>query len=167
MRKSMKILLGVMAAVVLGGVAAGPFSISVPAAAQSEDEGPYWASIDSKVARSRSGPDTSYQIVWVYKRQSLPVKVLQRYGVWRQIEDPDGDQGWMHSMLLSRARTAIVTGQVRMLHVEPEANSRVAWRVEPGVVGKIDDCDNGWCRFTVDGKGGWIRADQAWGAGAP
>lgn len=141
--------------------------LTAPVGAQTDESVPYWASVDADQARTRTGPDTSYQIMWVYQRRNLPVKIIKRYGAWRQIEDPDGTQGWMHATLLSRTRTAMVVGEIREMRAEPSDEARIAWRVEPGVVGKLGDCDKGWCPFDVNGRRGWIRQDAIWGAGAP
>jgi SH3-like domain-containing protein len=132
--------------------------------AQVERKTPYWASLDEPEARMRTGPSTEFPVKWVYKRQKLPVKVVSVHSVWRKIEDPDGDQGWMHVRLLSPERTALVTGSgVAALRDEPSATGRIAWRVEPGVVGRIDECAKGWCRMDVSGRTGYIEADRLWG----
>jgi SH3-like domain-containing protein len=108
--------------------------------AQTTKKTPYWASIDEPEARMRTGPSTEFPVKWVYKRQYLPVKVVAVHEVWRKIEDPDGDQGWMHVRLLNPQRTAVVTGSgVGSLRDAPEPTARIAWRVESGVVGRIDD----------------------------
>ena len=40
--------------------------------------------------------------------------------------------------------------------------------LEPGVTGKLGDCDAGWCRFEIEGYGrGYVRQDALWGAGEP
>ncbi|WP_420607542.1 SH3 domain-containing protein [Novosphingopyxis sp.] len=138
-------------------------AFAVPVAAQSDPELPYWASIDVDEARMRAGPSTEFPIKWIYRRKYLPVKVIDRMDGWRKVEDPAGDQGWMHSRLLSGDRTAIVTGDIRAMRGEPSPNAHVAWRAEPGVVGRISDCDKGWCLFDVAGQRGWIQADGIWG----
>jgi SH3-like domain-containing protein len=132
--------------------------------AQSAKKTPYWASIDEAEARMRTGPSTEFPVKWVYKRQYLPVKVVAVHEVWRKIEDPDGDQGWMHVRLLSPNRTALVIGSgVATLRDGPEATARIAWRVEPGVVGRVEDCAKGWCRLDVAGRNGYIEVDRLWG----
>jgi SH3-like domain-containing protein len=136
--------------------------------AQSTKKPPYWASIDEPEARMRTGPSTEFPVKWVYKRQYLPVKVVAVHEVWRKIEDPDGDQGWMHVRLLNPERTALVTGTgTGALRDGPQPTSRIAWRVEPGVVGRIEECEKGWCRFDVAGRVGYIEADRLWGDEAP
>lgn len=116
----------------------------------------------------RTGPSTEFPVKWVYKRQNLPVKVIAAHSVWRKVEDLDGDQGWMHVRLLSTARTAVVIGNsIGALRETPNAAARIAWRVEPGVVGRIDDCQKGWCRFDNAGRYGFIEAERLWGDGEP
>lgn len=138
------------------------------AQAQSTKKTPYWASIDEAEARMRTGPSTEFPVKWVYKRQNLPVKVIAVHEDWRKVEDPDGDQGWMHVRLLSPNRTALVTGSgVSALRDGPEATARIAWRVEPGVVGRIEECQKGWCRLDVSGRTGYIEAERLWGDELP
>ena len=134
-----------------------------PAAAQSDVELPYWASINVDEARMRKGPSPDVPVIWEYRRKDLPVKVVARFETWRKIEDPDGTQGWMAARLLSRVRTAIVTGEIRPLRAEPATSAAIAYRAEPGVVGRITDCKDGWCLFDVKGRKGWIQTDHIWG----
>lgn len=127
---------------------------------------PYWASIDEPEARMRTGPSTEYPTMWIYQRERLPIKVLERYKAWRKVEDPDGARGWMHARLLSASRTALVLGEkgtVQALHSKPQGDAKIIWRVQPGVVGKITQCENGWCLFDVTGRRGYINMDMIWG----
>ena len=134
-----------------------------PASAQTDVELPYWASINVDEARMRKGPSPDVPVVWEYRRKDLPVKVIARFETWRKIEDPDGTQGWMAARLLSRTRTAIVTGGVQAMREEPNLSAAVSYRAEPGVVGRITDCKNGWCLFDAKGRKGWIQTDHIGG----
>ncbi len=134
------------------------------AAAQSDPvKLPYWASISVDEARMRKGPSPDVPVIWEYRRKDLPVKVVARFETWRKIEDPDGTQGWMAARLLSRTRTAIVTGEIRPMREAASPSAAVAYRAEPGVVGRITECADGWCRFDVKGRSGWIQTDHIWG----
>ncbi len=128
---------------------------------------PYWASITQVPAIMRRGPSREMPAVSQYVRDDLPVRVVAVYQDWRRIEDPDGNAGWMHSRLLSAARTAIVTGNIRPMRISPDATAPIAYRAEPGVVGRLSDCGNGWCMLDVKGRAGWIEADHIWGDEAP
>jgi SH3-like domain-containing protein len=138
--------------------------LSLPTLAVAENKPPYWASISAGQARMRTGPGRQFPVVWMYQRAGLPVKVVATYPSWRKVEDPDGTQGWMQANLISDKRTAIVTGEIRPMRDEPSPAGKIVWRAEPGVVGKITDCAQGWCKFDVGGKLGYIETAHLWGA---
>ena len=136
------------------------------AQAQSRRETPYWASIASGQAMMRTGPGQNYPATWLYLRRDLPIRIVETYPGWRKVEDPGGETGWMLQRLLSDMPTAIVTGnEPRPMHEQPDAASKIRYRAEPGVVGRLSRCGGGWCRLDVGGRGGFIRADQIWGIG--
>jgi SH3-like domain-containing protein len=144
-------------------IAAVVLSLAVPAAAQDKTP-PYWASIASGEAMTRTGPSKNYPGIWLYKRRDLPVRVLKRHESWRMIEDPDGERGWMLATLLSDRRTAMVKeGEPRPIHTEASADSRLRYRAEPGVVGRIEKCRDDWCRIAVGKREGFIRTSDIWG----
>ena len=143
------------------------FALAVPAAAQ-DDEVPYWAAINVDEINMRKGPSTTYPIDWVYTRKGLPVKVLRKREGWRYVEDMDGTRGWFLGRMLTRTRTAIVTGEsVAPMRAEPSAGASLSWNAEPGVVGRLGECEAGWCEFDVEGRAAWIEADRIWGDGEP
>ncbi|MDF2385912.1 hypothetical protein JMG10_30885 [Nostoc ellipsosporum NOK] len=143
---------------VLGVVALG---LAVPASAQRKT--PYFVSIKAEKARMRTGPGRNYPSNWLYQRRGLPLKVVDIYGEWRKVEDPDGTQGWMLANLLDDVRTAMVIGTVSEMRDAPRFNARVSWRVAPGVVGRVSRCASNWCWFDVAGRGGYIEQSHIWG----
>jgi SH3-like domain-containing protein len=113
---------------------------------------------------TRTGPAKTYPGIWLYKRRDLPVRVLKRHEHWRLIQDPDGAQGWMLATLLSDRRTAMVkTGEPRPIRAQPNDGAPVRYMAEPGVVGRIAGCSNGWCRIEVGRRAGYIRTSDLWG----
>lgn len=142
----------------------------VPAAAATaqDREVPYWASIRVDEVNMRVGPGGTYGVAWVYHRKQLPLKVLRLREGWRLVEDPDGTKGWVLGQFLSLERTAIVKGEgLAEMRDKPGSAAKLLWRVEPGVVGKLGDCEKGWCRFAVGGHLGFIEEPRLWGAGNP
>ena len=136
------------------------------AAGAQDRQPPYWASIASGEAMMRTGPGKNYPGIWLYKRRDLPIRVVKTYPNWRLIEDPDGTRGWMLVTLLSDRRTAIVRpGEPRRIHERPDAASRVAFLAEHGVVGRLEDCGEGWCRIRIGKREGHIRTTDVWGVG--
>ena len=137
---------------------------AIPAAQAQEKKTPYWASISAGEAMMRTGPGRNYPATWLYKRADLPVKVVEVYPQWRKIQDPGGTTGWMLVNLLSDTRTAIVRGtEPAPLHEAPRAESKIRYRAEPGVVGRLSECTVDWCRFDVGKRGGFIRTGNIWG----
>ena len=137
---------------------------AAPALAQ-DKQPPYWASIASGQAMTRTGPGKNYPGVWLYQRRDLPVRVVKKYDNWRLIQDPDGAQGWMLVTLLSDRRTAIVKpGEPRPVRVDRNDGATVHYRAEQGVVGRITKCKaDGWCRIEIGKKDGYIRTSDIWG----
>ena len=139
---------------------------AMPAAAQ-EREVPYWASIKAETLNLRAGPGRDYPVRWVYHRVGLPLKVIRVHEGWRLVRDPDGDEGWVTANLLSKDRGGIVIGQgLAAIRAKPSDASELRWNAEPGVVGKVEDCADGWCDFDVGGRRGYIRASRIWGSAA-
>jgi len=137
--------------------------VAAPAIAQDKTP-PYWASIASGEAMIRTGPGRNYPGTWLYKRRDLPVRVLRIYQSWRLIEDPDGTRGWMLVTLLSDRRTAIVRpGTDRDVHTKPDAGAPVRYRMEAGVVGRIDECSATWCRIENGNRRGFIERSALYG----
>ncbi len=138
-------------------------ALMLPSLAQAQKKPPYWASIAPDKARMRTGPGRQFPASWLYQRAGLPVKVVEVYPNWRKIEDPDGTVGWVQANLLSEERSALVSGAIRDMRATADGRAAVIWRAEPGVVGKISQCANGWCLFKVRGRGGYIRTVDVWG----
>lgn len=116
----------------------------------------------------RVGPSEEYRIAWVYKRQHLPMKVIRIKEGWRLVEDPDGARGWMLARFLSRERQAIVQGNgLADMRSGADSGSALRWRLQPGVTGKLGECDGAWCEFDANGRKGWVQQYRLWGAGNP
>jgi SH3-like domain-containing protein len=134
------------------------------AQAQTERRTPYWASITATKAMMRTGPGRNYPATWLYLRPDLPVKVIETYPSWRKVQDPGGESGWMLQRLLSDTRTALVTGDApRPMHEAAQEDSKIRYLAEPGVVGRLSNCADGWCRLDVGGRQGYIRVEHFWG----
>ena len=145
------------------------FLFGFAGAVQAQDrEAPYWATIRASELNMRVGPSADYKIDWVYKRPGLPVKVVRLMEGWRLIEDPDGTQGWVVARLLSPDRGAIVIGDGETeMRDNPSPNAAIKWRVEPGVVGSLGDCEEGWCELAIGERRGFIEQARLWGVGEP
>ena len=149
---------------------AATFASPVVAPLAAEDpEPPFWASNKAGTVNMRVGPGEDYRVLWVYKRVSLPMKVVRTKEGWWRVEDPDGATGWVLGSLMSQRRTAMVRGEgLAEMHEQPDAGSKLKWRLEPGVTGKLGECGEGWCDFSLPtGHQGFVPQDRLWGAQNP
>lgn len=127
---------------------------------------PRHVSLGAAEVNMRAGPGARYPVEWVYKRRGLPVEVVDEFGHWRKVRDFEGVEGWVHRSMLSGARAAVTIGKTRTLRRGPEDSARPVARLEPGVVGELGDCREGWCEIRAGGFSGWIDRRHVWGAGA-
>ena len=144
-------------------------AFSTSSAASAEDRAvPYWASLRSDEVNMRVGPSENYPIDWVYHRVGLPVKVVRLYQGWRRVRDQDGAEGWVVARLLNPQRTAVVVGKgLAPMRAGANSAATLRWRVEPGVVGTLGECTDGWCELNIGGRAGWVEQQRLWGAGDP
>lgn len=128
---------------------------------------PRFVSLKSARVNVRVGPGEDYKIAWIFTRSALPVEVIQEYDTWRRIRDSDGTVGWVFQSLLSGKRTAVVAtwggNDPRPLHASATSDSSVTAYLQPGVMGQLDRCHQGWCRISGAQYSGWIPQDQLWG----
>jgi SH3-like domain-containing protein len=142
---------------IAGSAVAVPAQESLPAP-------PRWMSIGAGRALMRAGPARTYPGVWLYQRVDLPLQVVGTFKEWRRVRDQDGAEGWMLVNLLRRTRTAVVRSDApAAMRAAPAGTATLAWRAAPGVVGRISQCGNGWCRFDVQGKAGFVETADLWG----
>ncbi|MBV8456557.1 MAG: hypothetical protein JO122_08075 [Acetobacteraceae bacterium] len=126
---------------------------------------PRYVSLRADAVNLRSGPGDRYPIDWIYKRVGMPVEILREFDVWRLVETPDGEKGWMHEATLVGRRDFIIQEHLETMRATPDDNSRPIVVLEPGVIGHIRSCDPGaaWCRADVKGYSGWLQRTALWG----
>lgn len=124
---------------------------------------PRFASLKSDNVFVRTGPSTDYPIRWVYKREGLPVEIVQEFDVWRKIKDPDGEIGWVHKILLSGTRTAIIeTKDPVMAWGDDDGTSPVA-KLENRVIATVSECNEKFCKLELMPFQGWVEKKFLWG----
>ncbi len=125
---------------------------------------PYFVSIKVDEAYMREGPSDMHRVKWIYKRKGLPLEVIATFDVWRRVRDMDGEIGWMHMALLTRDRTAVVTGGPGAeLHARDDTTSQVVARAEAGSIGRLLGCGMVTCEVEFSGTEGWIARARLWG----
>lgn len=124
---------------------------------------PRFVCIKAGEANMHVGPGNTYPIEWKYVRKFLPVEIIAEFEHWRQVRDAQGTVGWLHKSLLSSKRFAMVQNKVVNLYTGPDMDSPVIATVEPGVVGKVQECFQSLCKIDIQGIKGWVKRDFLWG----
>ncbi len=137
--------------------------IAPPLSAADDVPSPHFLSIRTKEVNLRTGPGKRYPVDWVFTRRGLPVELLASYDNWRQVRAKDGTTGWIHQSMLSRRRTVVIDRSVSTLLAKPQADAAIVARAEPGVIGELLECEQGWCRIEVSGLRGWLPKAGLWG----
>lgn len=128
---------------------------------------PRFASLRSNAVNLHVGPGKNYPIEWKFVRQSLPVEIIAEFDNWRKIRDHQGTVGWVHKSLLSGKRTVFLTNAIHNMHANPDANSKVVAKLEPGVIINIIELQPQWCKVEIkapEGRyKGWVKRQNLWG----
>jgi SH3-like domain-containing protein len=124
---------------------------------------PRFAALRADEVNLRAGPGTEYPVEWVFLRRALPIEITAEYGQWRKIRDFDGSEGWVHKSLLTGRRSVLVTGEIRTLRNNPAPDAAPMARAEPGVIGRLLACADGWCEVEAAGHTGWLPIAHLWG----
>lgn len=144
-------------------------AISSPAfAANDEDSAsklpiPRFVSLKSDEVNVRTGPGTRYPISWVYKRDGLPVEIIEESDNWRKVRDFEGSEGWILRSMLSGRRSVLIKGGTQALYKQPDEAAAPMLRAEPMVIGRLLECMKDWCRLQIDGRKGWMKKSALWG----
>jgi SH3-like domain-containing protein len=125
---------------------------------------PRFVSLKKSEANMRIGPGEDYAVKWVYQRLHLPVEIVGEHGLWRQVRDRVGDEGWIHTSMIAGRRYAVIVGGQATLFKRPGNKAyKVVAFADPDLVVRILSCSPGWCRIEVKGHKGWVERDYLWG----
>lgn len=142
------------------------FLLSSPSfAAQKIQEVNYFASLRASETNVRAGPGQNYPIKFTFKLRAIPVRVISEYDNWNEIEDFDGQSGWVTQSLLTKKRTLMVriTKSFTNMHSKNNEKSRIIFRLENNVIGDYLKCVEDWCGIKVNGKKGWVAKGDLFG----
>lgn len=125
---------------------------------------PRFISLRSDTVYLRAGPGMRYPVKWVYQRRNYPMQVVQEFDTWRKLRDVDGEEGWVHQSLTSGNRFVLLQGDApHTLYRRPADNTRKVAQVETGVIAKLNECKDNWCKVSASGYSGWLLKNPLWG----
>ena len=123
-----------------------------------------FVSLKFSEVNARIGPGRQYPVIWIYKQKFLPLKVLDQYNNWRQIQDIKGEISWIHVSTISRNKSVIITDKEgKTLYKKPDIGSTKLAILKNNVQCKLKKQHDNWCKLDCDGTVGWSSAVNLWG----
>lgn len=134
-------------------------------AARIVEEVDYFASLRASQTNVRAGPGQNYPIKFTFKAKAIPVHVLNEYDNWNEIEDYEGQTGWVSQSLITKKRTLLVrtTKDHVKMHSKDSEKSRIIYNLQNNVIGDYLKCSKSWCALKINGKKGWVKKSNLWG----
>jgi len=129
----------------------------------------YFSSLRATETNIRSGPGANYPIKFSYRLRGMPVRVVSEYDNWNEIEDFEGEKGWVSQSLLSKKRNLMVLTKQKFIPLfgKNDKKSRVLLHLENFVIGDYLGCVEEWCNVKVEGKKGWVKRSEIFGDDLP
>jgi SH3-like domain-containing protein len=125
---------------------------------------PRFVSLKNAETNVRTGPGTRYPIAWIYRREHLPVEVIEEFDYWRKIRDSEGTTGWVHKMMLDGSRyVMIIAREPQVLRIDHDEKSKALLKAEAGVMASLIECTLTWCRLQIASRKGWIEKKHLFG----
>ncbi|MDD2389573.1 MAG: SH3 domain-containing protein [Desulfobacterales bacterium] len=119
-------------------------------------------SVKEATANIRSGPGTTYDILWRVEK-FYPLVILKKSGNWYLFSDFEGDEGWINEALVSSVASVIVKKDHCNVRSGAGTGSTVVFTVDKGVPFKVLQRKDSWLHIQhADGDQGWIHASLVW-----
>ena len=121
--------------------------------------------IKKEKANLRTGPGTKYEKLWQVF-QYMPFKLLSTKGNWKQLQDLDGDNYWVHAPLTTQKyKCAVIKNNQTNLREGPGTQyPKVSWApVDKYFSMKVLKIENNWVHIQdASGDKAWIYRPLVW-----
>lgn len=124
---------------------------------------PRFVSLKSSKTFMRRGPGRSYRIDWVLEKPGLPLKIIGEHNHWRQVEDFQGDRGWIYFRLLSGKRTIFTTKKDIILRKKAGKDTKPIAILGSGLIGELIKIELNSCQAIFQNYKGWVDKENVWG----
>ena len=110
----------------------------------------------------RYGPGFDYPIKFIYKKNKLPLQVIDRKENFRKIIDHKKNSGWIHISQLRKTNSLIVL-EDKIVFNKNTKFSKPLFKVAKGRLVILKECINSWCKIKSNNYSGWIQTKNSWG----
>lgn len=135
----------------------------LPSFAKEKNPIPRFASLKPDKVNVRVGPGSQYPIEWIYTKAGVPIEVIAEFDTWRKIRDVYGTMGWVHQMMLSPKRRAVIVEPTTFLYTKENTESAPLARLQKGVIVELNLCQTELCQVRIHDFKGWVKRSALWG----
>lgn len=114
------------------------------------------------IANIRSGPGTSYEVLWKVEKYHL-LEIEKKAGKWCRIKDFEGDEGWISRSLLENISAVVLKRDNCNVRSGPGTRFHIVFTAEKGIPFKVLEQKNDWLHVEhADGDQGWLHKSLVW-----
>ena len=122
----------------------------------------YFLMLKNNEVNVRYGPSFEYPIKFIYKKNFLPVKIIDKKENFRKIIDHKNNNGWIHISQLKKSNSLIML-EDKIVFKKNSKFSKPLVKLEKGRLVIIKKCEVNWCKIETGSYSGWIDTKNVWG----
>ncbi len=118
--------------------------------------------VTADIANIRSGPGTNYEVLWQVEKFH-PVWIINKADNWYYFRDFEGDEGWIHTSLVSDIPAVITKNEMCNIRSGPGTGYKILFTVGKGIPFRVLQRKDKWVYGQhADGDTGWIHDSLLW-----
>jgi len=122
----------------------------------------YFLMLKNNEVNVRYGPSFEYPIKFIYKKNFLPVKIIDKKENFRKIIDHKNNSGWIHISQLKKSNSLIMLKD-KIVFKKNSKFSKPLIKLEKGRLVIVKKCIENWCNIKAEKYKGWIKVSNVWG----
>lgn len=122
-----------------------------------------FVSIKNEQVNLRAEPSTEAKVLYEL-HTGYPLKVISKEGKWLQVEDFEGDGGWVHESVTEKTPHKVLKTEAANIRAKASKDSDSISTIKYGEVVQATSHKGSWVHIkTQDGKTGWVHKNLLWG----
>ena len=138
------------------------FFICISQSVLYSNEKAYFLMLKNNEVNVRYGPSFEYPIKFIYKKNFLPVKIIDKKENFRKIIDHKNNNGWIHISQLKKSNSLIML-EDKIVFKKNSKFSKPLIKLEKGRLVIVKKCIENWCNIKTEKYKGWIKVNNVWG----
>ena len=110
----------------------------------------------------RYGPGFDFPVKYIYKKNNLPIKQIDKKENFRRIIDIKNNSGWIHVSQLRKINSTIAEMD-KVMFKKSSLFSKPIANIKKGRLLMIKNCEVDWCKVKSENFKGWVNKNNLWG----